>query len=117
MTVAEVEQQMGSAEVAEWIAELGVLRPEDERAAIERARAEAEGRPYAEPPGVLAEATATQGREGVSAFGAEGPPGFWTAEERERQKRGPTALELAQFDSLVRGPQAVAPSETAEVGQ
>jgi hypothetical protein len=35
--VAEVEQ-MGSAEVAEWIAELGSLRPEDERVAMKNAK-------------------------------------------------------------------------------
>lgn len=38
MSVAEVEQ-MGSTEVAEWIAELGVLRPEDEREAMKNAKA------------------------------------------------------------------------------
>lgn len=37
MTVAQVEQ-MGSAEVAEWIAELGTLRPEDERQAMADAK-------------------------------------------------------------------------------
>lgn len=104
MTVAELGQRMGSAELAEWIAELGTLRPEDEREAMERAKAGAEGRPYAEPLPVMA--GATQGRQDVAWFGADGPPGFWTAEERERQKRGPSAAELAQFDQLVRGPQA-----------
>lgn len=38
MTVAELGDRMGSAEVAEWIAELSVLRPEDEREAMKNAK-------------------------------------------------------------------------------
>lgn len=33
----------GSAELQEWIVELGVLRPEDERLAMEKAEAESKG--------------------------------------------------------------------------
>ncbi len=41
MTVAELLERMGSAEVAEWMAELGVLRPADEKAAYEEAEQKA----------------------------------------------------------------------------
>lgn len=104
MTVAELGQRMGSAELAEWIAELGILRPEEERDAIERAKAEAEGRPYAEAPTAMT-GGAPQARQDVPWFGPEGPPGFWTAEERARQKKGTSAADLAQLDSLIRGTQ------------
>lgn len=39
MTVAEVGDRMSSSEVAEWIVELGTLRPEDERKAMDNAKA------------------------------------------------------------------------------
>ena len=110
MTVAELEVRMGSAEVAEWIVELGTLRPEDERAAIEHARAEAGGgRSHLEQPSPAAVVAggAAQGRQDVPFFGPEGPPGFWTPEELERQRRGTTPLELAAFNQLVRGSEAV----------
>ncbi len=42
MSVAEVLARVGSAELAEWSAELYVLRPEDEERAMEQAKAEAE---------------------------------------------------------------------------
>jgi hypothetical protein len=40
--VGELLKRIGAAELAEWEAELYVLRPEDEEAAMEEARAEAE---------------------------------------------------------------------------
>lgn len=42
--MAELLQRMGSMEVQEWIYELSVLRPEDEKAAIEKAEKEAKNR-------------------------------------------------------------------------
>lgn len=39
--MGELLQRMGSAEVAEWIAELGQLRPEDEDAAVKQAEKDA----------------------------------------------------------------------------
>ncbi len=42
MPVSEVLQRVGSAELAEWSAELFVLRPEDEERAMEQAKREAE---------------------------------------------------------------------------
>lgn len=101
MSVGQVLTTLSSSEVAEWIAELGVLRPEDERAAM--------GQPapaLSAPAGVL-QGGPTQGRQDVPFFGADGPAGFWTPEELERQKRGSSAAELAQFDQLVRAPGAV----------
>ncbi len=43
MSVAEVLARVGSAELAEWAAELYVLRPEDEERAMDEAKREAEG--------------------------------------------------------------------------
>ena len=40
--MGELLDRMGSAELAEWEAELYVLRPEDEEEAMAEARAEAE---------------------------------------------------------------------------
>ena len=37
--MAEMLASTGSAEIAEWIAELGVLRPEDEKRAMDEAKA------------------------------------------------------------------------------
>lgn len=42
MPVSEVLRRLGSAEIAEWRAELYVLRPEDEKSAMDAAREEAE---------------------------------------------------------------------------
>lgn len=39
--MAELLQRMGSSELAEWIAELALLRPEDEKKAYEQAEREA----------------------------------------------------------------------------
>ncbi len=41
--MAELLNRMGSAEIAEWVVELGVLRPEDEKEAMEKAEKEAAG--------------------------------------------------------------------------
>lgn len=41
MSVGQVLATLSSSEIAEWIAELAILRPEDERAAIDKAKAEA----------------------------------------------------------------------------
>ena len=40
--MGELLDRIGSAELAEWAAELYVLRPEDEERAIEEAKSEAE---------------------------------------------------------------------------
>lgn len=39
--MAELLKRVGSAELAEWIVELGVLRPEDEKKAIAEAERKA----------------------------------------------------------------------------
>ena len=40
--MSELLQRIGSGELAEWAAELYVLRPEDEERAMEQAQADAE---------------------------------------------------------------------------
>jgi hypothetical protein len=47
--VGELLQRIGSQELAEWIVELGQLRPADEKAAMEKAEREAKTGPSPRP--------------------------------------------------------------------
>jgi hypothetical protein len=68
MPVGEVLQRMGSRELAEWIVELGTLRPEEEREAYRVAREQAEAEEHRRPMGPVAPYQGQGALGGMPAF-------------------------------------------------